>query len=110
MTNPPITPRGLNWACHAVRVGNARPPRDELDRTLDYTGSIDAALTLVPEGAIWEVGHKVHYPRPARAPDRANYAFVNVGKPGAVKSFDGKSVATPALAICAAALRARATQ
>jgi hypothetical protein len=75
-----------------------------------FTASLDAAMTLVPEGAIWEVGHKFHYPRPPQSPDRANYAFVNVGKPGAVKSFGGKSVASPAVALCAAALRARASQ
>jgi hypothetical protein len=26
-----------------------------------FTASLDAAMTLVPEGAIWEVGHKFHY-------------------------------------------------
>lgn len=79
----------------------ATPPR--------YTTSLDAAMTLVPEGSIWEVGHKVNYPAAPREPDRANYAFVNVGLPGKVKSFTGKSVATPALALCAAALRSKAT-
>jgi hypothetical protein len=72
-----------------------------------YTASLDAAMTLVPEGCIWEVGHKVNYPAPPTEPNRAHYAFVNVGKPGAIKSFNGKAFATPALALCAAALRAR---
>lgn len=57
-----------------------------------YTASLDAAMTLVPEGAYWAVKH---YPNAKCAADvfgtRQGYA------------------ATPAVALCAAALRARAT-
>ena len=60
-----------------------------------YTASIDAALTLVPEGWSWSVDHLLGQ------------------KPGAVlnnKPFSKTAIATegatPALAICIAALRA----
>lgn len=55
-----------------------------------YTASIDAALTLVPEGARWDVQR-----------DRT----------AAFASIDGVTTgrcATPAIALCIAALRARA--
>lgn len=56
-----------------------------------FTGSVDAALSLVPEGRVWSVGCIVKGP-----------GYV------AVLDNDGRSHrgATPALALCAAALRA----
>lgn len=64
---------------HAGLPGSTSPLR--------YTASIDAAMTLVPEGAEWSL-------------DSAGvYAVVN-HKPGAA--------ATPAIALCIAALKARA--
>lgn len=61
-----------------------------------YTRSIDAAMTLVPEGAEWECGtaHLV------------NRGWANVITRD--RESKGKA-ATPALALCAAALRARST-
>lgn len=55
-----------------------------------YTASIDAALTLVPDGWDWEL-----YPREA--------ALIHPDLPGADVFADA---ATPALALCIAALRA----
>jgi hypothetical protein len=51
----------------------------------DYTASVDAAVTLVPEGCGWMV----------------------MGNAAKVKRWPSRA-ATPALALCAAALRARA--
>jgi len=65
----------------------------------EFTASIDAALTLVPEGLNWLIG------RGRARPDEPLYG---------VQLLDGERVvagaennATPALAICAAALKAR---
>jgi hypothetical protein len=60
---------------------------------LAYTASIDAALALVPEGAIW---------------------MVSTEEPGPYAAIEGGYCAymapTPALAICIAALKARGVQ
>lgn len=63
----------------------------------DYTASIDAALTLVPEGWNWQVGKGNHC-----------WSAVYQGAPPSMRV--DPIAATPALAICAAALRARAAQ
>lgn len=63
-----------------------------------YTTSIDAALTLVPEG--WTI---FHFGGPFN--DSPSHATVAGGQPIAFCEGDG---ATPALAICAAALKSRA--
>jgi hypothetical protein len=61
-----------------------------------YTASIDAALTLVPEGMEWHVGHEDGAP------------FAHVHRPG---EYDSGLIdaATPVIAICIASLRARET-
>ena len=58
-----------------------------------YTTSIDAALTLVPEGRVWSIGKRVNAIGYVVSLD--NYS----------KSF---TAATPALALSIAALKARA--
>lgn len=58
-----------------------------------YTSSLDAARTLVPEGVSWEM--RVHSGR---------HAFVDVDYKGSMYA------STEPLALCAAALRARADQ
>jgi hypothetical protein len=58
-----------------------------------YTTSLDAALTLVPEGAIWTISCGDGEP---------GFAFIDTG--GRIEEHDA---ATPALALCIAALRAR---
>ncbi len=70
-----------------------------------YTASLDAAMTLVPEG--W--GFAVH-----TADDRARTARAVCWTEGnravrSPKTSDDGPIATPALALCAAALRARST-
>lgn len=59
-----------------------------------YTASIDDALTLVPKGHGWEIYHSEY--------DRATYDRATVGQWPAVLGH------TPILALCIAALRARA--
>jgi hypothetical protein len=61
-----------------------------------YTASLDAATTLVPEGMSWGVG-----PR-----DGTGKAWAWVGSHDDM--YLAKKPATPALALCAASLRARA--
>lgn len=66
----------------------------------NYCGSIDAAMTLVPEGAYGGIVFGVDDDGKARAG-----AFV--GSDPALQA-DEREAATPALALCAAALRSRA--
>lgn len=59
-----------------------------------YTGSIDAAMTLVPESRGWSVGQD----------ERGNRAIIGVG---GMKTVMAKA-ANPAIALTAAALRTKA--
>lgn len=61
-----------------------------------YTASLDAAASLIPEGCVWN-------------------AMIDFGLPGRARVWDGDRLKvhqcdgeTPALALCAAALRAQA--
>jgi hypothetical protein len=76
-----------------------------------YTASLDAALTLVPEGwfvhsitefnqRTWEVS--------LRGPDELRFAKGPEAWANSRTKGNERGVATPALALCAAALRARA--
>lgn len=63
-----------------------------------YTESVDAALTLVPEGRSWELTQVVS--------EGISIAFIwNMFEAG---EGDSAEAATPALALCAAALKSRA--
>lgn len=68
-----------------------------------YTASLDAALTLVPEGFEWsleyQAGHHVS------SDGECMVAIAKLGDP--CRDWESTS-ATPALALCAAALKARA--
>ena len=68
---------------------------DSRDTVARYSSSLDAAMTLVPEGCAFEVTTTGFSPG------------ASVVRPGV---NEGAYAATPALALCAAALRARATQ
>lgn len=70
--------------------------RSELPK---YTSSIDAALTVIPEG--WFFSGLDQQPPAVRVWTEGNIAYHSPG-------LDGLHAATPALAICAAALRAHA--
>lgn len=61
----------------------------------EFTGSIDAALTLVPEGQVWNLQTDYGLPGRARVWD-------------GVRNYEADGD-TPAIALCAAALKARAS-
>lgn len=64
---------------------------------LEYTASLDAAMTLVPEGALFSVGHIGD-----DSPDLFQATIMPMGP------SRHASASTPALALTAASLRARA--
>lgn len=84
---------------HWYRAFDGRLITDDL--ASKFTGSIDAALTLVPEGWFWNVDNN---------PEAGGYArMTDVPDIGEMMK-DVRAVGrTPALALCIAALRARAT-
>lgn len=65
-----------------------------------YTSSLDAAVSLVSNGYDWHVQNN----------PSVNAAWASVGKPTAHWGDMMRRAATPALALCAAALRARAME
>jgi hypothetical protein len=67
-----------------------------------FTGSLDAAVTLVPEGRAWTVGQNLHHWFWQASINALN----DDGNPTSI-GFGGPC-GWPALALCAAALRARA--
>jgi hypothetical protein len=76
------------------------------DRTMwkersDFTTSIDGALVLIPEG--WHFSGLDQQSPAVRVWTEGNVAYYSPG-------LNGLHAATPALAICAAALRARSFQ
>ena len=73
----------------------AFPNKDNNVIMRPYTTSLDAALTLVPEGLYGKIGF---------APNRANARIWLASKPAVNASI---KVPQPALALCIAALRAR---
>lgn len=66
----------------------------------EFTASIDDAVALIPEGFLWKLGYSRHVPHVADLTDYVNHT----GR------YDGVSDHSRALALCAAALRARASQ
>lgn len=78
-----------------------------------YTSSIGAALTLVPDGWEWQVSNRAPKPHAGRA-YLNNSTLIYSGVGGNTRNPKHKSAEvthfTPALAICLAAVRARASQ
>lgn len=66
-----------------------------------YTSSVDSAAQLAPEGWCWSAGDDYYDPTPGWA-----RVFPRVG--GQILGTGNRYSATPALALCAAVLRARA--
>jgi hypothetical protein len=90
---------------------------ERITRPPHYTTSLDAALTLVPEGALWELDHKLNlgpaedgYATPAGEPKTIYRAGCGVQLPNEKMSswFRHQHFTEPALAVCIVALRARA--
>lgn len=73
-----------------------------------YTASIDAAMTLVPEGWFWMAGNRDRI-TPRAYVENGKLAYVGVGTSrNPARLWSEVTAATPALALTAAALRARA--
>lgn len=84
----------------SIEITDALDPSDRVRGYPDYTASVDAALSLVPEG--YDALDLKFGPRGADEPKWRAIVWMpsrNVG-------WDADA-ATPALALCAAALRAR---
>lgn len=72
------------------------------ERLPEYTGSIDAALTLVPEGYTWIAGDGGIM---AGEPNDLRYGAIVFTEPGPEQ--EAASGSNPAIALCIAALKAR---
>lgn len=87
--------------------------RTGVHRPRDYTSDIDAALTLIPDGWQWQISNRAPGSHAGRA-YLNNRELINVGAGGLTPNaqYRGEEVtaATPALALCIAALKARAAQ
>jgi hypothetical protein len=94
--NKPLNCRVRNKLGSPVYIGG------ETGRTMDYTASLDAAMTLAPEG--W-TDVRQHQHRMTDGSVRC-YAELEVEEGDALMPYEGKAK-TPALALCAAALRSR---
>jgi hypothetical protein len=97
------------------RKGEARLWEDRYhQRVQPVTASIDAAVMLVPEGALWKLTRLVNigigeiFQRPRGEPELVFAAGVGVGKAPATWTHS-RSFVSPALALCSPALRSRAT-
>lgn len=100
-----MTPEALRALAERVEIGDATLAADlditaALDwsvKALDYTTSVDAALQLLPPGT-WAEG------------TLSSPSVIEVHSKTVLDPLGRAEAATPALAICAAALRARAAQ
>lgn len=79
---------------------------DQRKFPLEFTASIDSALTLVPENAGLHIDRYWVMPRP----EAAWSATISTGgvPDNPRREFEGMDAYTPAIAICIAALKARA--
>lgn len=78
---------------------------------LPYTTSLDAALQLVPEWWEWQVSNRAPKSHAGRAyihNKESHFVGMGASPNPALKQFE-VTAATPALALCIAALKARAT-
>lgn len=71
------------------------------DHIREWTRSIDASMTLVPDGWSWKLLHEPKYTRVYRVVVRGASTLAEVAPAYVISS------PTPALALCIAALRAR---
>lgn len=100
----PVKARSSQWMAVIRLADQAGLSDDELDalgRSLE--GSLDAALTLVPEGTVWHVMHD--YDLLGRA--KIGPAGVSIYRVKDHALFIRSAGATPAIAFCIAALKAR---
>lgn len=94
---------GLTWregGTRGILTSDALTPR--------YTSSLDAAMSLVPEGWLIEKQGEYPFPDDESRPFFCRVRPRHVGK--ADQAIHVMDVATPALALTAAAIRSRASQ
>lgn len=93
-------------APHRDSLANAETPNQHHYGWPHYTASLDAAMTLVPEGERRFIEQKTFKSGAEGEPERS-YARMSV-MTDPLQEWSGKAhAATPALALCAAALRAQ---
>jgi hypothetical protein len=83
-------------------VGKWWTPDQRMSELPPFTHSLDAAMTLVPEGALWTLEPDTAW---VRWIDHDHPAGVNEAQAG----YNGREGKATALALCAAALKARMT-
>jgi len=100
----------INGAWCVYEIGFSGKPRSWESRGLSqeqrlgsFTASLDAAMTLVPEGYWWTVGHVMGPQMLTR-----DLFWATCHSREAQWPYERPTAATPALALCAANLRARA--
>lgn len=82
-------------------LGNKTSRRQKRFQAPVYTASVDAALTLLPEGFKWKLGYSRHVPCVAELVDYSDRA---------AGQFVGECDSNHAVALTLAALRARLSQ
>jgi hypothetical protein len=83
---------------HGLTVYDVLTPEGEISVSVPYlTASLDAAMTLVPEGWVWRHEPTKHVPHLASVAPRHSHG-----------GYSGHSDHSACLALCAASLRARA--
>lgn len=76
-----------------------------------YTASLDSAITLIPEGWNWGANLRAHQDDAQAWAENGKSAFVGTGfRPNPERQWFDTVAATPALALTAACLRARASR
>ncbi len=93
---------GPNFQLEQDIGGTVFPERGAITHP-PYTASLDAAMTLVPEDAFWRLGHDGDGADPSEFRSQ-----VIVPKMGGADARGVALACAPALALCAASLRARA--
>ena len=96
--------RVISWFGDGPYGCNTEDGKRHLDciNAPNYTASIDTAVSLVPEGFYWHVGH-------GRTRDDEPLGGASVIAAGSLETISEAEATTAALALCAAALRARAS-
>ena len=92
----PPDPRFAPFSTYTVAAGRYGPSVE----IAHYTTSLDAALTLVPEGMEWHVSNRGQI-------GAHRLCFASIYGPPMVGSECDANAATPALALCVASLKAR---
>lgn len=99
----------IGSALYQMKVGREVPGIEGCAHE-PVTASLDAATQLVPEGWRWMAGQR-EFPHCRAYVENGELAFAGAGmRRNPKRKWFEVTAATPALALCAAALRARAAQ